>query len=193
MKGKWNWLQKLGFLLVLVSCICLLGTELLAKRNQTAAEELAERIASILPPVGEGLPGEYSDPGMPVLQMDGVDFAVLIRVPSFGITLPIADNWENGAVSAYPRRFWGSVYDNSLILGGSNENGQFTFCAEMDLGDEIVITDMTGAAFSYEVARIDRRKEANMQTLQEEGYDLTLFVRDDTSLNYIIVRCVFSP
>lgn len=193
MRGNWNWLQKLGFLLVLLSCLGLLGTQLLAKRNQTVARDLANRIASMLPPASEGLPGEYSDPAMPVLQVDGVDFAGLIRVASFGITLPIADSWENGAVSACPRRFWGSVYDNSLILGGSSASGQFAFCGEMDLGDTIVITDMTGAEFSYEAARIDRRKEATMQTLQEEGYDLTLFVRDDASMNYIIVRCVFSP
>ena len=107
--------------------------------------------------------------------------------------LPIYSSWEDGSVAKYPCRFWGSAYDNSLIVGGSDRKGQFDFCSRLDLGDKIRITDMTGTEFSYEVVRIDRRKQADLQTFEEVDCDLTLFVRDSSTLNYIIVRCDFAP
>ena len=82
-------------------------------------------------------------------------------------------------------------YGNSLIIGGSSQKGQFDFCEKMDLGDKITITDMTGTEFSYEVVRIDRRKNVQTETLQEGSYDLTLFVQDRISRAYIIARCMF--
>ena len=193
MKGKWNWFQKVGFLLIAVSFLWLLGSELLARNNQVAAQRIAGQILEVIPESGEGFPEGYSNPAMPVLQMEGTDFSAIVRVPAFGITLPVADDWAGGSISAYPRRFWGSAYDDSLILGGSSRQGQFAFCGQMDLGDAIVVTDMTGTEFSYEVAGIDRCKKADMEILAEDGYGLTLFTRESATGKYIVVRCVFSP
>ena len=193
MKGKMNLLQKLGISLVLVSAVLLLGSEWMAIRNRSALQELAARIIAGLPQISEGDPENYSDPAMPVLQLEGKDFAGLLQVPSFGIDLPIGSDWDRGAVSRYPCRFWGSVYDHSLIVGGSGQKGQFDFCGKLDLEERILVTDLTGARFSYEVFRIDRRSRADMETFRESEGDLILFARDGNSRDYIIVRCRFAP
>lgn len=193
MKGKMNLLQKIGVLLVAVSCLLAMGTELLASWNRRTAENLAQQIQASLPETTEGNPENYTDKDMPVLQLKREDFCGLLQVPSFGISLPIGNSWRSAAVSRYPSRFWGSAYDNSLIIGGSPEEAQFAFCGRLDLGDEIRVTDMTGARFSYEVAAIDRRSHADMDTLQEKESHLILFVRDDATLDYIIVRCLLVP
>lgn len=192
MKKRFNLLQVLGVLLVLGSCAALFGSEIMAQRNAAAAEALTTQLVSRLPAPVEGDPESYSDPAMPVLQLNGEDFSGLVRVPAFGVTLPIGNDWNTTNLSQYPCRFWGSAYDHSLIIGGSGQKGQFDFCTKLDLGNQILITDMAGAEFSYEVMRIDRREHTDMDTFLETDCDLILFARDTASKSYIIVRCQFA-
>ena len=189
MRRKPNFLQILGLALVLLSAAALLGSEFYSMRNEKTAENLADRLQTVIPALREGDPQDYSDPAMPVLQLDGQDFCGLIRGPSFGVSLPLGSSWDSSIVMRYPCRFSGSAYDNSLIVGGSAD--QFAFCGRLDLGETITVTDMTGARFSYQVTRIDRRPHADSSTLLQTDSDLTLFVRDDSTLDYIIVRCSF--
>ena len=51
------------------------------------------------------------------------------------------------------------------------------------------MTDMTGAQFNYSVASIRRADAAPTEMLLDGSGELTLFVRDSYSLQYIIVRC----
>lgn len=192
MKGIWSVIQKLGILLTALSFLFLVGTELISAGNRAAAEDLAIQIEELLPRRSEGDPANYSDPAMPSLEIDGEDFCGLLKVPSFGVTLPLHSSWDNASAAKYPCRFWGSVYDNSLIVGGSGGKGQLDFCNKLDLGDKIRITDMTGTEFTYETVRIDRRKHADMQTFEEMDSDLVLFAPEGNSGGYIIVRCDLS-
>ena len=192
MKQKWNFLQKLGFLLLLASLLLLIGSELLNLRTQTRTAQFTEQILSRLPPPTEGDPVNYSNSVMPVLQSHGTDFVGLIEVPAYGIRLPIGSSWNQHTIPLYPCRFWGSAYDNSLIIGGSNKIGQFHFCTNLDLGEKIIFTDMEGTQFSYAVVRIDRREHADMVSFQSADADLTLFSRDTISGDYVIVRCLLS-
>ena len=193
MKGKWNVFQWLGLVLILISLCLLVGSELLAGYHQKKAEALTDQLSAMLPQRTAGTPEDYSDPEMPILQLEGQDFSGLIQIPAFGVTLPIGSRWDRNLVSQYPCRFWGSAYDSTLVLGGKDREGQFDFCTRMDHGDVVMITDMTGTQFRYTVSRIDRSKDASAEILSEDAWDLTLFARDSGSMDYIIVRCQFSP
>ena len=52
---------------------------------------------------------------------------------------------------------------------------------------------MTGAQFSYEVTRIDRRDQVDLDVLRDSESHLTLFVKDPNAGTYIIVRCSLAP
>lgn len=193
MKKKRNVFQLLGFLLILAALCLLLGRELWGMHNSKQAARVAAQIEAGLPRKTVGTPEEYSNPDMPVLQLDGRDFSGLVSVPSFGVCLPLGSEWNAPAFYAYPCRFWGSVYDHSLIIGGSSQKGQFDFLGRLDLGEKILVTDMMGAEFAYRVTGIDRRKHADMQTFGETESDLILFARDTSTLDHLLVRCEFAP
>lgn len=193
MKHKGNIPLILGFLLILSGALLFAGSEFLAARNQKVAEDTAGRILALLPPVSQGIPENYSNPDMPALELDGTDYTAVLQIPAFGISLPVESAWGDGKCDACPRRYWGSAYNRSLIIGGSPAKGQFDFCARLDIGDKITLTDMAGARFSYEVVRIDRRSQAGIYELSENTPDLVLFVRDSASVGYIIVRCALTP
>ena len=113
----------------------------------------------------------------------------MLELPAIGLTLPVADAWDSGDLYAGPRRFFGSAYDRSLVIGGADQEGQFAFCSKVDIGAMLTVTDMTGAQFHYTVTRVDRAEHAETAWLTQPGHDLTLFCRAAYSMEYIAVRC----
>lgn len=154
--------------------------------------QIAEQMSAILPERAQGVPGSYPDTGMPVLELDGTDYAAMLEIPSFGLTLPVADKWDNDDLFRSPARYYGSAYDNSLIIGGADHPQQFDFCSKIEDGALITVTDMTGTRFSYTVARADRAKQADASWLIDPDCDLTLFCHDIYAMEYVAVRCVFT-
>lgn len=189
MGKKRNLLQLMGILLILGSLGLLLASRIQADQAKTAATALAERVEALLPERTQGITDAYSNPDMPVLQIDGQDLVCLMDVPAFGVTLPVYSTWDTEVLQNMPCRFWGSTYDSSLVLGGSDQTGQFDFCSKLDIGYMVIVTDMTGAEFHYTVSWIERAKTAEAERLISREHDLTLFVRNAYSMEYIIVRC----
>lgn len=179
----------LGCFLILCSMGFVLFSQLHAKKAQADAAQITEKICAILPPRSAGLMEVYSCAEMPVLQIGGQDFSGLVDIPAFGLTLPIYNTWDSGKTTSYPCRFWGTVYDGSLVIGGADQPGQFDFLDKIELGCVIKVVDMTGGEYVYTVTRVDRSKTAQSDVLIDEGSDLTLFARDAYSLDYLMVRC----
>lgn len=189
MKKRWNLFQILGVLLILSSLGFLIFTQLQAVSSQKKTTTLCAQIEALLPQRTSGMAGSYSNPEMPILQLQGDDFIGLVEVSAFGLKLPIGSEWDTSKLTAYPCRLYGSVYNSTLILGGSDQAGQFDFFKNTDLGCVVTVTDMTGAEYTYTVFRVDRSKTADADKLMDQGSDLTLYVRDRYSMDYIILRC----
>lgn len=181
--------QTLGCLLILGSMGILLFSQFRAKKAQEDAAKITEKICAILPPRSVGVMDTYTCTEMPVLQIDGRDFVGLVEIPTFGVTLPIYNAWDAAKTTDYPCRFCGTVYDGSLVIGGADQQGQFDFLDRIELGNVIKVVDMTGGEYEYTVTRVDRSKTAEADILIDDSCDLTLFVRDTYSLDYLIVRC----
>ena len=179
-----------GLLLVLGSFGLLAATTLQTNTAASAAAELATELEDAMPPRSDGLMDSYTNMEMPAISLDGQEFIGTIAVPAFQTVLPIASAWDTGKVSSFPCRFWGTVYDGSLILGGADQKGQFDFLDQIQNGDSVLVTDMTGAQFSYRVSAIHRADSARADILLDGQSDLTIFARNARSLEYIIVRCM---
>ena len=181
--------QILGALLILIGAGSMLFLRYDAQKNAQFARETAIQIESNLPGRRAGIPGEFSDSEMAAMEINGVDYVGLVEVPSLGIKLPIADQWNSNSLRRFPCRYYGSVYSSDLILGGSNQAGQFDFCEKLQLDDIILVTDMTGAEFRYRVSRIDRSGTADAARLMDGDWSLTLFTADRYDGKYILIRC----
>ena len=188
-KGKISALRILGILLILIGAGGMLLLQWNSHRAARSARETADRLGAILPERSPGIPGEYADAAMPSLELSGKDYSGLLEVPAWGVKLPIADQWNPDMVLFTPCRYYGSVYDSNLILGGGNQPGQFDFCGKIDIGEVLLVTDMTGAEFRYAVSRVDRAGTVDSEKLLEGDWALTLFVRDGYDNKFILVRC----
>ena len=190
-KHKFPIVLTLGIVLVVVSLLMIVAFQVRnhigAKKTQTTLAQMEQ----LLPERSKGTPGEYPNANMPVLQIGGMDYVALLEIPAFGISLPVADEWDTDKLFYSPARFSGSAYDHSLVIGGTDASHQFAFCDKIENGTRITITDMTGSQFTYEVTSVDRAKNAESVWLQDPEYHLTLYCRDTYSMEYIAVRCNF--
>lgn len=94
---------------------------------------------------------------------------------------------DTAAIRQIPGYEEGSVYDGTLIVGGGSEDGNFDFIDQLDAGEELTFTDMTGRVFRYTVHKIRHADNAKAETLADSESALTLFVKKNGA--FLIVRC----
>lgn len=188
-KRQFSILLALGISLVFISFALVIASEIREHIGSKKCQEVVSEINALLPDKNTGIPEMYPNTYMPVLEIDSVDYVAMLEIPSFSVTLPVADRWSKGQLLDTPARFYGSTYDHCLVIGGGDSSHQFSFCDKIDIGAIITVTDMTGAQFSYAVSRVDRSQSADSQWLIQKEYDLTLFMKNRYSMDYIAVRC----
>lgn len=180
-------LMAVGLVLVLGGVGLFLFARLSATTAKAQATQMVAELNRLLPDRWAGNADVTGQ--MPALSFDGQDVVALVEIPDYGVALPVGNQWSARGVTAYPRRFSGSVYDRNLVVGGADRLGQLDCLDVIEDGATVTVTDMTGGVFSYTVTRVERSKTAEAQVLTAGDYDLTLFVRDTYSLEYILVRC----
>ncbi len=182
----------LGIFLVLISFSLMIAFQIRVHTGSLHSQKIVSKIDGILPERTPGVPEIYPSSDMPVLEIDGVDYVAMLEIPSFGVTLPVADQWDSNKLSSSPARFSGSAYNQTFVIGGADYSRQFGFCDQIQHGALVTVTDMTGTQFTYTVSGVDRAKHAETQWLTSADCDLTLFCRDMYSMEYIAVRCAAS-
>lgn len=194
MKNKYDAVQLLflliGSILLLVAIGFLISAITAPDNSGVDCDKIAAYLDSILPTRTIGVKEDRSNKTMPAVTYNGQDYAALLSVPRFSVKLPVRAAWDKNAVNRVPCRFTGSVYDGTLIIGGVDAGGQFDFVPEIDIGDELTVTDMKGEVFTYTVSTVKHAKNAKAETLTDTGYDLTLFAKDKKTGDWLLVRCL---
>lgn len=179
----------LGTTLIVIALSMVIASRIRIRIGEDNSREITREILTILPDRSVGIPGKESSANLPILQINGVDYAALLEIPAFGLTVAVSDRWEERDLYDSAARFYGSTHTNTLVIGGGDYDHQFAFCDKIDHGTVVTVTDMTGACFTYRVTEIDRAAHAENQWLISEDCDLTLFCRDTFAMEYIAVRC----
>ena len=151
-------------------------------------QRILARLDTILTEKNMGIPGSDPETPMPVIQLEGQDYVAVVEIPDHCVLLPVLDRWDPGKIPMCPARFYGSTNAQTLVIGGADDPRQFGFCDQIELGQEVIITDMTGTRFSYTVTAVDRADHADADWLTERA-SLTLFCREQYAAQYIAVRC----
>lgn len=180
----------LGIILITASMLLLVGWQVSAYRNKEQAQEYINMIYELIPESQAAVVEPRVNNEMPYLNINKENFVAIIEIPMNEASFPVGASWDNN--KKYPCLYNGSVYDGSLVIGTSNQKGQFDFVKEISVGNAIYITDMTGNRFSYEVSDIRYCKHANNDTLYGCEDDLTIFIKNIYAFEYIILHCTVS-
>ena len=151
------------------------------------AEYYVTTLRKLMPEPQGAVPEERRDNTMSALSVDGIDFVGLLEIPRYSSTLPVCADW--GAPTKYPCRFFGSIYDRTMQIGGTSQAGQYDFYREIAVGDAIYFTDMEGNRFTYSVTDVRYEKNTDRSVLQRDEASLTLFIKNVYAFEYIIIFC----
>lgn len=184
----------LSLLLIIVGCGALLasaaifiGRAIEHRQAESRFQELVEQIEELLPRRTYGSLEDRGDYTMPVLEIDGYDFAGLLEIETYGIKLPVYAAWDEHDTARRPAVYVGSAYNGSLIIGGRNTEKQFNFISRLSGGEKISFTDVQGRVYFYTVEAVKHSENINEDILTDSQYMLTLFVRVNGA--YLIARC----
>ena len=182
-----------GYIYIAIGAIFIFAAAFLVRHNFNESAEAGEASDDLLVGVVEQMPGrvvEYDESGdMPVVDVDGRSFIGTVEIPSLGLLLPIQSEWapENAKVSVC--RYKGSVYDNNLIVAGHNYVEHFGNLKNLHTADEVIVTDMNGKSFYFEVTDIETLGSYDIEEMEAGEWDLTLFTCTIGGANRVTVRC----
>lgn len=114
-------------------------------------------------------------PEMPTLTIRGRRYIGYLELPTLGLSLPILSDWSYSKLHVAPCRYWGSVYDGSMVLLGHNYLEHFGRLKSLELGDPIQFIDADGNIYRYEVVQQETLEKTDVDAMLDSLYDLTLF------------------
>lgn len=193
MKKKTNIFILLGIVLIL--CAGLLSGYNLIQRSlaEKSSAQIAERLDEMLPEVGEDeVPSYMLDPEaeMPVKMIDGVGYIGVLKIPSLGLELPIAENWSYSQFMKSPCRYFGSAYKSNFVIAAHNYPAHFGNLKKLHEGDTVSFTDMDGNEFLYAVVELETLMPTDVEAMKSGDWDLTLFTCTIGGRTRVTVRCV---
>ena len=183
-KGKNSFITSLlvffGVMLIISSVSLMLYQSVRQKITVQSNAEIVDTLFTLMPSVHSGEKDDRVDMNMPMLEIDGENFVG---------KLPVCGSWNRHKVSEFPCRYSGSLYDGSLIIGGSDAAGQFDFAKNISIGDSVFLTDMVGGQYFYRVEWIEITADVSTENLVSDKADMILFARNTYSLDYTVIQC----
>lgn len=126
---------------------------------------------------------------MKTTNIDGYDYIGWITIPSLNLELPIMSEYDYTRLNIAPCRYYGSIYTNDLIICAHSYETHFKNIDKLNQNDLIVITDINGNIYKYEVLEIEILNPKEVSKMIDNNFDLTLYTCTNDGLNRITVRC----
>lgn len=139
-------------------------------RATAAATETA---GPTVDPIPEA-PAYAGDREMPVTELDGEAYIGYLELPTLGLSLPVMSEWSYPRLQVAPCRYYGSVYDDSLVLLAHNYKRHFGDIKNLHEGDPVQFIDAEGNIYRYVVVGQERLTREERQRLLSHDSDLSL-------------------
>lgn len=112
---------------------------------------------------------------MPIVEVDGVNCVGRVVIPEIEIDLPIVSEWSYSGLKKAPCRYYGSVYQDNMVIAAHNYTRHFGKLKNLSQGSIVTVIDSDGNEFEYRVAYMDEIGPYQTEKVKDTGYDLVMF------------------
>jgi sortase A len=183
----------LGYVYILLGVLLLGAAANIVKNNldenASAGKASDEFLSGVIEQVPDTVLASENHGDMPVVDVEGRSFIGTVQIPSLGLLLPIQNEWGKDNAKVSVCRYEGSAYEDDLIICGHNYSEHFGTLNELATGDSIIVTDMNGRSFYYQVVNIETLGAYDVEKMESGEWDLTLFTCTVGGSNRVTVRC----
>ena len=163
-----------------------------ARQAVTALQQLIESPAETQKTVGAPFsaspaPQETAKPA--AVELDGESYIGVLRIPSLGLELPVMEDWSYARLKIAPCRQFGSAAGGDLVIAAHNYKTHFGRLKELQEGDGITFTDLSGAEYAYRVDRVENVQPQDVAAVTESGAALTLYTCTPGGKTRVAVYC----
>lgn len=190
----------IGVICVFLGVICILsaiGFVVYNRWEAESAEEIAQDllggVQSIidekqpeqpLPDDTEKIPTE-----MATVKVDGYDCIGILSVPALNLELPVLTDWSYAKLKKAPCHYYGTYYEKDFVIAAHNYQTHFGRLSQLQAGDIVIFTDVTGADHCYEVVLLETLPKEATQEMIASGFGLSLYTCTPGGASRVTVRC----
>ena len=168
-----------------------------ASYSQTTMTELAEQMPAVLR-LADTSPAETyvqevsRKHPLSVVTIDGYDYVGVIALPTLGLELPVMSEWSYPNLKLSVCRYYGEYAGEALVFCAHNYTSHFGRLRELNIGDEVLFTDMDGNVYTYVVDELEELTPYAVEEVTAGEWPLTLFTCTVGGRTRVVVRCDFS-
>lgn len=169
-----------------------------ARQAVTALQQLTESPAEtqetggaplFTSPAPQEMPAPQETAKPAAVEWDGESYIGVLRIPSLGLELPVMEDWSYARLKIAPCRQFGSAAGGDLVIAAHNYKTHFGRLKELQEGDGITFTDLSGTEYAYRVDRVENVQPQDVAAVTESGAALTLYTCTPGGKTRVAVYC----
>ena len=190
-----------GICCIILGVCCLISSLGLIAYNRWEEEKAQDASKNILQDVQENILDDtrqesaseeiYVDIPKEMLttQVDGYDCIGVLSIPVLELELPVLTDWSYAKLKVAPCHYFGSYYEKDFVIAAHNYQSHFGRLSELQEGDLILFTDISGTVHYYEVVLLETLPGYATEEMIVSGFDLSLYTCTTGGASRVTVRC----
>ena len=198
----------IGFTCIALGLVCLiiaLGFVVYnaheAKTGEKTAQALLQNVQQIMnqespgevePLAGEVLPESQMEACLQEMQTipaGSYESIGIVSIPVLELELPVLTDWSYEKLKNAPCHYFGSCYQSDFVIAAHNYPSHFGRLSQLQKGDLVIFTDVTGVNHCYEVVLLETLSATATEEMITSGFDLSLYTCTPGGNNRVTVRC----
>ena len=182
----------IGIFCVFLGALCMLsaiGFAAYSWWEDKNAGEISRTLLEDAQSIIDGKAHRPEDAEMAVVKVGDYNCIGVLSIPVLDLELPVLTDWSYAKLKKAPCHYYGSYYEKDFVIAAHNYKSHFGRLAELQAGDVVVFTDVSGTAHGYEVVMLETLPENATKEMITSGFDLSLYTCTLGGGSRVTVRC----
>ena len=126
---------------------------------------------------------------MQTVTVSGYESIGILTIPVLELELPVLTEWSYEKLKSAPCHYYGSCYEADFVIAAHNYPSHFGRLSQLQAGDLVIFTDVTGESYVYEVVLLETLEATATEEMISSGFDLSLYTCTLGGASRVTVRC----